>query len=82
MTFEKRSDERFCCLAFLLTEPVLSGAEDINISAYLVASKIKPGFFFISSAIASFLRILNRVFNAKWWSIFSVAVMFVGLYIF
>lgn len=67
---------------FLVTEPVLSGAGDINISDHLASSKIKPGFFFISPVLASFLRTMNKVINANWWSVFSVIVMFVGLFIF
>lgn len=67
---------------FLYTSPVLSLAGDINISEYLSSSKVKVGFFFISPALAGFLRILNDVYCANWWSIFSISEMMIGLYTF
>lgn len=69
-------------LVFLLTKPVLSTAGDINIAGHLAASKIRPGFFFISPALASLLRALSGVFKVNWWSVFSIIVMFAGLFIF
>lgn len=67
---------------FLFTSPMLSLAGDINISEYLSSSKVKAGFFFISPVLAGFLRVLNHIYRANWWSIFSVSQMFTGLYIF
>ena len=67
---------------FLFTSPVLSLAGDVNISEYLSSSKVKSGFFFISPVLAGFLRMLNQIYRANWWSIFSVSQMFIGLYIF
>lgn len=67
---------------FLVTEPALSPAGDLNIAEYLASSAIKEGFFFISPVLAFVLRFLNRIYTANWWSIFSVAVMFGGLFVF
>lgn len=72
----------FALMLFLVTEPVLSPAGDMNIAEYLASSKIEPGFFFISPALASVLRALNAVYTANWWAVFSIAVMFGGLFIF
>ena len=72
----------FALLVFLITEPALSGAGDWNIAEYLGASKIAPGFFFISPALARILRFFNAIYTANWWAIFSIAVMFCGLYVF
>lgn len=72
----------FSLMLFLVTEPVLSAAGDLNIAEYLASSKIEPGFFFISPALASVLRFFNAVYTANWWTIFSVAVMFGGLFVF
>ncbi len=69
-------------LLFLFTSPMLSLAGDVNISEYLSSSKVKAGFFFISPVLAGFLRALNHIYCANWWSIFSVSQMFVGLYLF
>ena len=67
---------------FAVTEPVLSAAGDINIAEYLASEKIAPGFFFISPVLAYVLRLLNAVVRANWWALFSVAVMFGGLFVF
>lgn len=72
----------FSLIVFLVTTPKLSAAGDLNIAEYLTSSKIEPGFFFISPALASVLRFLNRIYTASWWSLFSVTVMFGGLFIF
>lgn len=72
----------FALLLFLVTEPVLSAAGDINIAEYLGSSKIEPGFFFISPVLAYTLRLMNTVYTANWWVIFSIAVMFGGLFVF
>lgn len=72
----------FSLLLFLVTEPTLSGAGDYNIAAYLASSKIMPGFFFISPVLASVLRFLNTIYLANWWVIFSVSIIFGGLFIF
>lgn len=72
----------FALLLFLVTEPVLSAAGDINIAEYLGSSKIEPGFFFISPVLAYILRLFNTVYTANWWAIFSIAVMFIGLFVF
>ena len=72
----------FALLVFLITEPALSGAGDLNIAEYLGSSKIAPGFFFISPALVGVLRVFNTIYMANWWAIFSVAVMFGGLYVF
>lgn len=72
----------FALLVFLITEPALSGAGDSNIAEYLGSSKIAPGFFFISPALAGVLRFFNAIYTANWWAIFSIAVMFGGLYVF
>ena len=67
---------------FLITEPALSPAGDLNIAEYLASSAIKEGFFFISPVLAFVLRLFNRIYTANWWSIFSVAAMFGGLFVF
>lgn len=72
----------FSLAVFLITTPTLSAAGDLNIAEYLASSKIEPGFFFISPALASVLRFLNRIYTASWWSLFSVMVMFGGLFVF
>ena len=72
----------FALVVFLITEPALSGAGDSNIAAYLGSSKIASGFFFISPALACVLRVFNAIYTANWWAIFSIAVMFGGLYVF
>lgn len=72
----------FSLLLFLLTEPALSAAGDMNIAEYLASSKISSGFFFISPILADVLRVFNRLYTANWWALFSTAVMFVGLYVF
>ena len=72
----------FALLLFLVTEPALSAAGDMNIAEYLGSSKIEPGFFFISPALVSILRSFNAVYTANWWAIFSVAVMFGGMFVF
>lgn len=72
----------FALMLFLVTEPVLSEAGDINIAEYLGSSKIEPGFFFISPVLAYILRLFNTVYTANWWAVFSVAVMFGGLFVF
>lgn len=69
-------------LLFLVSEPALSSAGDMNISELLSSSKIDSGFFFIAPWLAAALRSLNHVLLANWWSIFSVMIMFVGLFIF
>lgn len=69
-------------LVFLLTEPAISGAGDLNIAGHLASSKISPGFFFISPVLAGFLRMLHKVIRANWWVVFSIAVMFTGLFVF
>lgn len=69
-------------LLFLFTSPMLSLAGDVNISEYLSSSKVKAGFFFISPVLAGFLRVLNHIYRANWWSVFSVSQMFIGLFIF
>ncbi|MCM1144302.1 MAG: hypothetical protein NC318_08010 [Blautia sp.] len=72
----------FSLLLFLVTTPQLSQAGDVNIAEYLISSKIKPGFFFISPVLAAILRFFHGIIAANWWSIFSVAVMVLGLFIF
>lgn len=72
----------FALMLFLVTEPVLSAAGDMNIAEYLASSKIEPGFFFISPALALVLRFFNSVYTADWWAIFSIAVMFGGMFVF
>ena len=72
----------FSLSIFLLTEPALSAAGDMNIAEYLASSKISSGFFFISPALADILRVFNRLYTANWWAVFSTAIMFVGLYVF
>ena len=72
----------FALSVFLVTEPSLSAAGDINIAEYLGSSKIAPGFFFISPVLAGILRIFNAIYTANWWALFSIAVMFGGLYVF
>lgn len=72
----------FALSVFLITEPALSEAGDMNIAEYLGASKIAPGFFFISPALVRILRFFNTIYTANWWAIFSIAVMFGGLYVF
>lgn len=72
----------FSLLIFLLTEPALSAAGDMNIAEYLASSKISSGFFFISPVLSGILRVFNRLYTANWWAVFSTAVMFVGLYVF
>lgn len=67
---------------FLVTEPSLSAAGDMNIAEYLGSSKIAPGFFFISPVLAGVLRFFNDIYTANWWALFSIAVMFGGLYVF
>lgn len=68
-------------LLFLFSSPQLSGAGDTNIAEYLASSKIKSGFFFISPVLAYILRMLNYMYSANWWAFFSIAVMFIGLFI-
>ncbi|MCH5261465.1 MAG: hypothetical protein J1F42_00970 [Lachnospiraceae bacterium] len=72
----------FALSVFLVTEPSLSAAGDINIAEYLGSSKIVSGFFFISPALAGILRLFNAIYTANWWALFSIAVMFGGLYVF
>lgn len=72
----------FMTFIFLITEPELSPAGDLNIAEYLASSAIKEGFFFISPVLAFVLRLFNRIYTANWWSIFSVADMFGGLFVF
>lgn len=72
----------FALLVFLVTEPALSSAGDMNIAEYLGSSKIAPGFFFISPVLAVVLRFFNAIYTANWWALFSIAVMFGGLYVF
>lgn len=72
----------FTLMLFLVTEPALSAAGDLNIAEYLGSSKIEPGFFFISPALVYILRFLNTIYTANWWAIFSIAVMFGGLFVF
>lgn len=71
----------FALFVFLITEPSLSPAGDMNIAEYLGSSKIAPGFFFISPVLASVLRFFNAIYTANWWALFSIAVMFCGLYV-
>ena len=72
----------FALLVFLVTEPSLSPAGDSNIAEYLGSSKIASGFFFISPVLAGVLRLFNNLYTANWWALFSIAVMFGGLYAF
>ena len=72
----------FALILFLVTEPALSAAGDLNIAEYLGSSKIEPGFFFISPALVYILRFLNTIYTANWWAVFSIAVMFGGLFVF
>lgn len=72
----------FALVVFLVTEPALSAAGDMNIAEYLGSSKIAPGFFFISPVLAGVLRFFNAIYTANWWALFSIAVMFGGLYVF
>lgn len=72
----------FALMVFLVTEPSLSGAGDMNIARYLGSVQIAPGFFFISPVLAYVLRFLNTIYTANWWAVFSIAVMFGGLYVF
>lgn len=72
----------FALVVFLVTEPALSAAGDMNIAEYLGFSKIAPGFFFISPVLAGVLRFFNAIYTANWWALFSIAVMFGGLYVF
>lgn len=69
-------------IIFLITEPGLSPAGDLNIAEYLASSAIKEGFFFISPVLAFVLRLFNHIYTANWWSVFSVVVMFGGLFVF
>ena len=72
----------FALSVFLVTEPSLSAAGDMNIAEYLGSSKIAPGFFFISPVLAGVLRFFNDIYMANWWALFSIAVMFGGLNVF
>lgn len=72
----------FALSVFLVTEPSLSAAGDMNIAEYLGSSKIAPGFFFISPVLAGVLRFFNDIYTANWWALFSIAVMFGGLHVF
>ena len=72
----------FALMVFLVTEPSLSGAGDMNIARYLGSAQIAPGFFFISPVLAYILRFLNTIYTANWWAVFSITVMFGGLYVF
>ena len=72
----------FALMVFLITEPALSAAGDMNIAEYLGSSKIAPGFFFISPVLAGVLRFFNAIYTANWWALFSIVVMFGGLYVF
>lgn len=72
----------FSLLLFLVTEPALSYAGDMNMAAYMGSSKIEPGFFFITLILASVLRFLSTIYMANWWAIFSITVLFGGLFVF
>ena len=70
-------------IIFLFSSPQLSNAGDNNISEFLSSSgKIKSGFFFISPALAGILRFFHHIYPANWWSIFSIVIMFSGLFTF
>lgn len=72
----------FSLLLFLVTEPSLSGAGDHNMATYMSSSKIEPGFFFITLVLASALRFLSTIYMADWWAIFSISVLFGGLFVY
>lgn len=72
----------FTLAVFLITEPAFSAAGDMNIAEYLASSKIAPGFFFISPVLVTVLRFFNAIYTANWWALFSIAIMFGGLYAF
>ncbi len=66
---------------FVFTSPKVSIAGDVNISRF-IASNIKPGFFFISPALAFPLQFLAGIIpNVNWWLCFSMAAMFISEYI-
>lgn len=69
-------------LVYLWTEPVLSGAGDLNIAEFLMSEKkIGPGFYYISPILCKILQPLNRVWHINWWSFFSVFMYFCALFI-
>lgn len=68
-------------VAFLLTDPKLSGAGDLNIAEFLMSEgKIKDGVFYISPMLSKFLRLFCKLIYLNWWSIFSVFVLVSGLF--
>lgn len=69
-------------IVFLCTNPVLSGAGDLNIAEFLLSEgKMKSGCYYISPALCDMLHPLNRIWHINWWSIFSVFWCFVGLFV-
>ncbi len=68
-------------MLFLLSDPLVSIAGDVNISKF-IATNIHPGFFFISPALAAPLQLLAHAFpGINWWAFFSIVSMFVSEYI-
>lgn len=66
---------------FVFSSPKVSIAGDVNISRF-VASNIKPGFFFISPALAFPLQAMAAIVpNVNWWLFFSMVAMFFSEYI-
>lgn len=69
-------------VAFLFTDPILSGAGDLNIAEFVMSSgKIKDGAFFISPLLSKFLRFFSNKISLNWWSIFSAVILCTGLYV-
>lgn len=68
-------------IVFLITEPQLSGAGDLNIADFIMSGdKIKDGFYYISPLLSKFLKIFCALIPINWWSICSVFILCVGLF--
>lgn len=71
----------FVC-TFLFTPSTLSRAGDTNISELLLSEgKVKAGYFFISPVLATLLRRIGQIVPINCWTLFSVVILFLGVYI-
>lgn len=68
-------------IVFLITEPKLSGAGDLNIADFIMSGdKIKDGFYYISPLLSKFLKVFCALIPINWWSIFSVFISCVSIF--
>lgn len=66
---------------FIFTGPEYSPSGDINIAEFL-ASTTKDGFYYISPVLSAVLRLFVHWFpGVNWWTIFSIVMMFSGMFI-